>query len=226
MTTKQWLWTIAVGLLISTGGCIVQDKIMTLTINPDGSAEMTVLRSNIRSTEEGEKGESEIAGYRAAFNGQTDDDLLMIRRAGAQVESAVWLRQQVPLANAVHAIIPSADALEKLLTIPNGDGPPLVISKFTSLQSQRRLSLQVTMQPSQLPPATDPQTAASEMQLKRASEISELRLAVTNGTIIEARGFTVASDKHSALLDVATVMSLVRAGNGNAELFVEWEVSK
>jgi hypothetical protein len=56
-------------------------------------------------------------------------------------------------------IIPIADALEKLLTIPNGNGLPLVISKFTSLQSQRRFSLQVTMQPGQLPPATDPQSA-------------------------------------------------------------------
>jgi hypothetical protein len=199
---------------------------MTLTINPDGSAEMTVLRSNIRSTEEGQKGESEIADYRAAFNGQTEDELRMIRQSGARVESAVWLRQRVPLANAVHAIIPNSEALEKLLSIPSGDGPPLVKSKFTTSQSQRRVSFQVTMQPDQLPPATDPQTAASEMQIKRASEISELRLAVTGGKITEARGFTVASDKHSALLDVATVMSLVRAGNGNAELFLQWEVSK
>jgi hypothetical protein len=44
-----------------------------LTINPDGSAEMTVLRSNIRSTEEGHKAESEIAEYRASFDGQTED---------------------------------------------------------------------------------------------------------------------------------------------------------
>jgi hypothetical protein len=226
MKARRWLWLFVASLLVTTGGCIVHDQLMTLTINPDGSAQLIVFRSNIRSTEEGQKADSEIAEYRASFNGQTQDEFRQISESGARIESAVWLRQQVPLANVLHATIPDAVALEKLATLKDDNGTLMVKAKFATSQTQRRLSFQVTMKPDQLPPEADASAGASQIQLARASGISEFRVAVTTGKITEARGFTIASDKQSALLDVANVISLARAGNGIAEFFVQWEVSK
>lgn len=224
MKAKLWLWLIMVPLIGTFCGCIVHDQLMTLTINPDGSADLIVFRSNIRSTEEGKKAEAEIAEYRASFDTRTQDDLRHIPESGARIERASWLRQQVPLANVVHATIPDASALEKLATLKDDDGAILVKTKFTISNTRRRLSFQVTIKPDQIPPATSDVNEVKRIKLPRASGISDLRIAVHTGKIVDARGFTIANDGQSALLDEAEVDSLLRAGKGNVEFFLQWEV--
>jgi hypothetical protein len=49
-----------VGLM---AGCIVNDELTTITIQPDGSADIVKFRSNIRSSEKGRKGEAELQRY-------------------------------------------------------------------------------------------------------------------------------------------------------------------
>ena len=57
-----------------------------------------------------------------------------------------------------------------------------------------------------------------------ADGISETRVAVTSGSITTARGFTVARDKQSALLNTSAINEVLRTG-GKAELYLEWEVT-
>ena len=66
--------------------------------------------------------------------------------------------------------------------------------------------------------------------LERGGYISRERgksrgIAVTGGSITSARGFAVASDKQSALLDLSQVAKLLQANGGKAELFLDWEVN-
>jgi hypothetical protein len=42
-------------------GCIVGDELTTITIHPDGSAQMVTFRINLRSTQSGQDGQRELA---------------------------------------------------------------------------------------------------------------------------------------------------------------------
>ena len=48
---------LALLLLLLVNGCVIGDELTTFTMNPDGSADLVVFRSNLHSTEKGEKGE-------------------------------------------------------------------------------------------------------------------------------------------------------------------------
>jgi hypothetical protein len=49
-------------------------------------------------------------------------------------------------------------------------------------------------------------------------------MALAQGTITAGRGFTIAADEQSALLDASAVTEIIRAG-GKGELFREWELA-
>ena len=48
---------------------------------------------------------------------------------------------------------------------------------------------------------------------------------MAGGTITDSRGFSLASDKRSALLDVGEVFRMLR-NQSEVELFLEWEVAQ
>lgn len=225
MKTRQWLWLLIVPLIAGMGGCIVHDQFTTLTINPDGSGDLLILRSNIRSTEKGSRAESEIAEYRASFDAQTQDDFKRIRDSGASLEMAMWLRKQVPMAHLVRVSIPDAAALEKLATLRDARGTIIVTPKLTISDIHRRLAFQLTVGSDQIPTPNSNADRLTQFKRARASGISDFRIAISAGKIRDARGFTIASDGQSALLDVDEISSLLRTGNGDIEIFVQWDVS-
>jgi hypothetical protein len=49
-------------------------------------------------------------------------------------------------------------------------------------------------------------------------------VALVSGSITAARGFTVARDKQSALLDARAIADIMLKG-GKGELYLEWEVA-
>lgn len=218
-------WLVAPLIAVITG-CIVSDQLTTLTINPDGSGDVILFVSNIRSTQEGEKGTAEISDYHAAFDARTQDDLRHLSESGARIERASWLREQPPLAHIVHATFPDAASLEKFATVKDGEGNEMVKTRFSVSNTSRRLSFKVTIKPDQIPPDPNSANDLKKQKLVRASGISETRLAFRNGKITDATGFLISEDKQSALLDLDEIFSLLRAGKGNAELFLEWEVAK
>ncbi len=225
MKTKQRLWLLIVPLVAGMAGCIVHDQFTTLTINPDGSGDLLILRSNIRSTEKGSRAESEITEYRASFDAQTQDDFKRIRESGARLETAMWLRKQVPMAHMVRVSIPDATALENFATVRDARGTIIVTPQFTISDTDRRLAFHLTVRPDQIPTTSSNADRLTEFKHSRASGISDFRIAMSTGKIRDARGFNIASDRQSALLDADGISSLLRAGNGNIEIFVQWEAS-
>ena len=225
MKTNQWLWLLLVPVIAGMGGCIVHDQITTLTINPDGSGDLIILRSNIRSTEKGSRAETEIAEYHASFDAQTQDDFKRIRESGARLEMAMWVRKQVPMAHSIRASIPNAAALEKLASFRDARGTIVVTPKFTISDIHRRLAFHVTVSSEQIPTPSSNADRFANFKRTQASGISDFRVAVYGGKIMDARGFNIASDGQSALLDVDEISSLLRASNGDIEIFVQWEVS-
>lgn len=221
---SQLHWWVVLAALLFLGGCIVSDELTTLTINPDGSAELVTMRSNIRSSEPGEKGDGELADYKSSFGAQSDEEFSRIRKAGGQIVSATWIRQQVPYSNYVQAFFPNASALEQFISENGRDDGFSYTTQFQTKASLRKLSVRITM-PIDMIGSLEASSDVKQLRQMYADGISETRIAVTRGRITSARGFAVAADKQSALLNLRDVAEILRAGQGNAELQLEWEVT-
>jgi hypothetical protein len=193
---------LALVLILFAGGCVVGDELTTFTLNPDGSADLVVFRSNLHSTEKGEKGEKELAEYRANFDTQANGEFPRIRDAGGQVMLTSWVRARAPFSNVVHAHFPDTAALEKYWTVKDEEKRPLITTQFQKDGTRRRLTFRITV-----PEDNDQAPAASadvnQFRQALANGISETRFAVTDGGITTARGFTVAADRQSALLNAS-----------------------
>ncbi len=207
-------------LFAATQGCIVHDQIVTLTLNPDGSGDMILFRSGIRSTESGEAAEREIEKYRDSFDAKTPDIFKQIRESGAHLDQATWIRRQVPAAHVIQATFPDAETLETFLTLRDADGVRVVKPTFSQTETRRRLSFQLTVEPDSIhPPNTDP---AEAMKRAHATAVSVVRIALSAGTFTDARGFAIARDRQAAMLDETEIRALLHANEG--DIFVEWDV--
>jgi hypothetical protein len=222
MRSKSFKSVLLLTLLL-IGGCIVGDQVTTLTISPDGSADFLVFRSNIRSSEAGDRGERELADYKSNFDGKTDEEMSRISKAGGQVLAASWVRLQAPYSNFVHAFFPNASALEKFLSEHGRDDGHSITTQFHIDGSRRRLTIRVTM-PLDTIPSFESSSDVKQLRQMHADGISETRIAVTRGSITSAHGFAIAADKQSALLNVADIAQTLRMGQGKADLHLEWEV--
>lgn len=209
-------------LILFAGGCVIGDELTTFTLNPDGSADLIVFRSNLHSTEKGDKGEKELAEYKAKFDQQTDGDFPRILDAGGQVMLRSWVRGRAPFSNVVHAHFPDTAALEKYWTVKDEEKRPLITTQFQKDGTRRRLTFRITV-PENNEQAPAASADAHHLRQALANGISETRFAVTEGAITTARGFTVAGDRQSALLNASEITDLIRMGKGKAELWLEWE---
>jgi hypothetical protein len=60
---KRARFAVTAAAMTLLAGCIVSDEVTTVTIRPDGSADLIKFNSNIRSGEEGSKGDEELRQY-------------------------------------------------------------------------------------------------------------------------------------------------------------------
>jgi hypothetical protein len=210
-------------LILFAGGCIVGDELTTFTVHPDGSADLVVLRSNLRSTENGEKGEKELADYRTRFEAQADGDFARVREAGGQIVRTSWIREQPPYSNFARSHFPNAAALEKFWTMKDDENKPLITTRFQKDGLHRKLTIHVTVADEKDNSPAAP-SDAGQIRQAYANGISETRFAVTNGAITSARGFTLAGDRQSALLNTNEISEFIRLGQGKTDLWLEWDV--
>src|SRR5690242_19234991 len=160
---------LALVLILFAGGCVVGDELTTFTLNPDGSADLVVFRSNLHSTEKGEKGEKELAEYQANFDTQAKEEFSRIRDAGGQVMLTSWVRARAPFSNVVHAHFPDTAALEKYWTVKDEDKRPLITTRFQKDGARRRLTFRITV------PEDNEQAPAA------SADINQFRQALANG---------------------------------------------
>jgi hypothetical protein len=224
MTKTPLLATAAA--LASLAGCIVSDQLTTITILPDGSADWVRFQSNIRSTEEGARGAEELRRFVEEFDARRDPESLRIKEVGGEVLEARWLRKAEPYANIVVARLPNAKALEDYATIKNEKGEVVARSRFTQSGKRRRLSIEISF-PEEEKPKAEPEPSPGEIRKEQANGISEMRFAVAGGRIVDSRGFTVAADGRSAVLEPRRILALVHAAREKekVEVFLEWELA-
>ena len=224
MTKKLNCLATLVSVVLILGGCIVRDELTTLTISPDGSADLVILRSNIRSTKSGAAAEEELANYRREFEAREEQQFSRIEDAGGEIVEASWIREHPPFSNFIHAHLPNAESLEHYGSLGGGEDNWSVTSRFHTDGSRRRLEIEITPPPD-ANPSGNPSSDAEELKQGLADGISETRIATVDGTITAAQGFTVASDKQSALLATRHIAAILDR-NENGVLFLEWEVGQ
>lgn len=225
MTSTRCAFVLLIPLLLFAG-CVVGDQLTTITVHPDGAADLVIFSSNLHSTQTGEEGKRELAEYRARFDSQSLDEMVRIREAGGRILQASWIRQQAPLSSVIYAQLPDASVLEKFGTSKSDDGSLQITTQLQSEDVHRRLNIRITTRPDPLGPSQWSSTDVRKLRQMLADGISETRVAVTSGSITEARGFTVADDKQSALLDLSETAKTLQTSGGKAELYLEWEVTK
>ena len=221
-STQILAGAILLGSAVLIGGCIVSDQLSTITIHPDGSAEVVIARMNVHSTEAGIKQADELRRYQEEFNTQTGPDHRRIVDAGGQIDESRWIRGEAPFANVIVARLPTAEALQRYFTFKGEKGETLVTARFVSEGTQRKLSLLVTLPPEEQA-ETASQPASGDLRIGQANGLSETRIAVTGGKIVEARGFTIAGDKQSALLEPSAIEQLAREQR-EFEIYLAWEI--
>lgn len=212
--------------LLLLAGCIVGDELTTVTIHPDGSANMVTFRSNLRSTQSGQDGERELANYRTTFESRTQDDMVRIREAGGTIVQTSWVREQAPLSNIVSVRFPDAAAFEKFGTSKNDDGSLQITTQWRSDGAHRKILVRIMARPGALDLSQFTEPSIEKLHQHLANGISGTRIAVAGGSITGARGFAVASDRQSALLDLSEIAKLLQAEGGKAELYLDWEVTQ
>lgn len=221
MKNAFFLLGIVATLLVA--GCILSDELTTMVIRPDGSADWIRFSSNIRSSEKGEKGSSELVKLIEDFEARRGGDFDRIQQAGGEVLDARWIRREEPYSTLVTARFPSAATVERFWTIKSDAGEVLAQGRFTFRHNHRRLSLTI-------PGATDRKSeekapmSLREFRQQQANGLSQTRVIVADGEILSAEGFTVAADKRSCLLDPQRIDELLHSTNRDLELFVEWEI--
>jgi hypothetical protein len=221
---KTTLLLTAAATLAFVAGCIVSDQITTITVQPDGSADWVKFQSNIRSTETGAKGAEELRRFVEEFDAHKDSDYVQITESGGDVLDARWVRNEEPYANIVTARFPNWTALEKFCTIKDEKGNVIARPQFTQNGNRRKLSLVVPV-PKDEKPAEKPEFTIEKLRQDQANAVSETRIVVTGGQIIASQGFTVASDKRSALLEPAKIEVLFQTDREQVELYLEWELA-
>jgi hypothetical protein len=224
LTTIQTLGGGAVLIFAAMiGGCIVGDQLTTLTIYHDGSADLVTVQSNVHSSETGAKADEELQRYVEEFNLKKSADHVRIAESGGQVQESRWIRSDPPCANLIVARLPTAVALENAFTFKGDHGESLVTAQFTREGTRRKFTLLVTLPPDQVA-GSSTEHSIQELRTSQANGLAETRIAVAGGRIVNTRGFTVASDKQSALLEPKAVLELLRK-QPQIEVFLEWEVA-
>jgi hypothetical protein len=206
-------------------GCIISDEVTTVTIRPDGSADLVKFNSNIRSTEQGSKGDEELRQYADEFDARKNQDFVGIEQAGGKVHDTWWVRREAPYSNIVSAWLPSAAALEKWGTIEGEEGQLRLTTHFTQDGRKRKLSM-FFLPPKDFKVDDIASPSLKEARQKQVNGISEIRLVVLGGEITASRGWTVASDKRSALLALDEIAELLRTSPDRIEVLLEWEVNR
>jgi hypothetical protein len=222
VNTKRYFLAVLSSLLLVVG-CIVGDELTTITIHPDGSADMVTFRGNLHSTQPGPDGEHELADYKASFEARSQDDLVRIRDAGGTIVTASWARDVAPFSNVVRVRFPDAAAFEKY---GKNDGSLQISTKWQTDGRRRGILIHVTTRPNDIDLSELAVASVEKLRQRMASGVSEIRIAVAGGRITDAIGFTVADDKQSALLDTNEIAKLLKANAGKAELHLNWEVAE
>jgi len=212
---------LAIGLTLN--GCIISDNLTTITIYPNGSADIVSVQSNIHSSKTGNEAEEELNQYKDGFNEKRLQAFQRIENANGEVRAAEWIRNEAPYANYLHAHLPDGDALEAYASLDGWENGWTIATTFERDGTRRELNFKI-IPPGGPDSVQSPAQTVEEIRQALANGISQVRIVTLNGTITEARGFVAARDKQSALLAMGQIQDQIQS-YGEAQASLVWEIA-
>jgi hypothetical protein len=200
----------AIGIMVLLfSGCIVGDEIMNFVIDPDGAVTVSDYRTNLTSDQKGENASKELADFVRDLEQKSGSNFAKLEKANAKDVQVMILRRAAPASFLVTARIPSLKDLAVYISDNDTDCTALSTERTRGIQCQLKLSKG---------------KAIPEPAKYRADSFSEYRFALAEGTIIRAQGFSVAQDKHSALLDLEALEKMENLEVPSVTLLLEWQI--
>jgi hypothetical protein len=200
----------AIGILaLLFSGCIVGDGVMNFVIDPDGAVTVSNYRANLTSDQKGEDAKKELADFIRDLEQKSGSDFAKLEKAEAKDVKVMILRSAAPASFLVTARIPSLKDLAVYFSDNDTDCSELSMEHTRGIQCQLKLSKG---------------KAIPEPAKPRADSFSEYRFALAKGTIIKAQGFSVAQDKHSALLDSEVLEKMENLEVPSVTFLLEWQI--
>ena len=150
--------------------------------------------------------------------------LTLPRRAEKSWMHGGWQRE-VPCFHVLSSPnCPRRRRFEKFFSI-EGKGDELRLTTRYSTNGSRRKLTMVVLPPPDFKLPDNSARPQNELQQDKANGFSETRIVVIGGKILASQGWTVASDKRSALLSVDEIARFLRNSPDRIELFIEWDVT-
>jgi hypothetical protein len=206
-------------LALLMSGCITKDEIVSFVIDPDGAVTFSTYLLNITSDLKGEAGKKELADLIRDYEEKQGSYFEIIAKANAKDVNVAILRKASPASGMITARIPS---LKDLAAGLSGDD-----SNCTAVLTEhtRGIRCEFTNTPSkgkELPESKGKELP--EPAKLRANSFSELRVALADGIIVKAQGFSVAQDKRSALFDMETLEKMENWEVPSVTILLEWQI--
>ena len=192
-------------------GCITKDEITSVVIDPDGAVSFSIYRLNITSDQKGEDGKKEFADYIRGLEEKNGSDIKDLVKTNATDVKITILRKAAPASVLISARWPS------LKDFTAGLSDDDINCTAISTEHTRGIRCKATITPSKGKELPEPAKL-------RANSFSELRVALADGIIVKAQGFSVAQDKRSALFDMETLEKMENWEVPSATILLEWQI--
>jgi hypothetical protein len=204
-------------LALLFSACVTGDEITSYVIDPDGSVAFSIYRLNLTSdATDGKKAKEELANYIQELEEKRGDFFTKLVKANAKEVKATILRKVSPASVLITGCIPSLNDFAAYISEKDEEGS--LVWTPISRECARGFLIEWTA----LKPPKE--KALPEPVKPRADSFSEMRFALAEGSFTKARGFLIAHDKRSALLDMDTISKMGNWEIPSATLSLEWEI--
>jgi hypothetical protein len=209
---RKIIYSAAVALLLMSG-CIISDDYWTLYIYEDGKVAMIYLMDNIRSDNSGQDKLDEESQWLEDF--RQNSRLEELKNIGATNVQAILLKETAPYSALFTATFDSVESLGRLFDL-NTDKDESTL-KLVRKGNMRTLIFHIV----------EDQENTQETSAKDTNEISTpfvvFKFVPQNGTITDASGFKISTDKRSCIIDIEKLEELERKSNVT-DISVSWEI--
>jgi hypothetical protein len=209
--------TAALSLLLS--GCILQNDNRTFYLHEDGKVDMVMLLDDIHSSEAGNKGKAEEAGWLSDFKRGATPELERLKEAGATGVKSEVVRDRAPFSAVVSAQFDSVRDLGAFLEISSADAKSGI--ELTKNGVARTFSIHIVKE--------KPASGKTEPESSEETDADRRiiwRFVPLDGKVASAKACLVSEDKSSCLMDLPAIWREQKRGTGAIEVSLSWTVEE
>jgi hypothetical protein len=207
--------TILCTLAFLTSACVTGDEITSYVIEADGTIAFSIYRQDLASDQTGEEAKRELAQYIRSLEDRSDSLFTDLAKGHAQEVEVAILRSAFPASVLITGRIPSLHDFAAYLSNEDDDSS-FVCTPFSQDRTHGLLFKVIRKYPAARTQSVNDHSPTGSLD--------EIRLALTEGQFTKAKGFLLAHDKRSALLDWKALDGQLASSVPSITLSLEWQI--